>query len=731
MRASLLLLFSSSVGLPSPSLAVTDVAAPWKASPDAPDGQGQKFGLLDRRRRRSAINRAQDHGRNAYARKQDGKKVMTWISIVVLLKILFFFRSFASPFFDPLGLVIRASYYVWQLWRLSGGSVSALVAAFKLRTEEDDERKPLTRESRSFSFLAMEAVKNEPRKKRLPELVKFQRPFRRLARSALVLSASLCVVYLHCWSRTLSAFDTSRGGGLVCQGIFLPLQVLSLLVDQTSSLAACEQEGTCASEQLIWVLWALGISSHLFYYLINEFAGKHHKDYREPSIARKSSDSDITQNGSGAEMSDEDDDDGNVGLESNLSSPRSNQHGTMRRETWPSIAAATLTIQRLRQKDEQQPQDILPMVSWYSNMIFATGFDMLLASKVFLGRFDERKMQYALLRGTKGPTSETELARPLFDFSKERRSEGDSDGFWFDWMSDCGDGFHSSYQVARLLAQPSLDVVTPSHGTRALPRGKLLVIGGDLAYPGPTPFNYEQRFFRTFEDAMSPPPSYRKEHISIKKPALPVKGWDADAVAGDDGDALQNYEGPVTFIKTKLETSVPGNHDWFDGLAAYTRYILSRDWLGGWLIPQRTSYFALKLPKNWWLLGFDLALDDDINIEQFHFFANLAENDMQKDDNVVVASHVPHWVLEDYEEFKHDEKETNLRELIKSFLKIRVRLRLAGDLHHYTRHVPCEERSVQPQLVVSGAGGHFFIQLIRLEIGYESAKTISLEELQA
>lgn len=404
---------------------------------------------------------------------------------IIIATALFFYMFFLSTCSLMLGrLVIRASYYVWQLWRLSGGSVSALVAAFKLRTEEDDERKPLTRESRSFSFLAMEAVKNEPRKKRLPELVKFQRPFRRLARSALVLSASLCVVYLHCWSRTLSAFDTSRGGGLVCQGIFLPLQVLSLLVDQTSSLAACEQEGTCASEQLIWVLWALGISSHLFYYLINEFAGKHHKDYREPSIARKSSDSDITQNGSGAEMSDEDDDDGNVGLESNLSSPRSNQHGTMRRETWPSIAAATLTIQRLRQKDEQQPQDILPMVSWYSNMIFATGFDMLLASKVFLGRFDERKMQYALLRGTKGPTSETELARPLFDFSKERRSEGDSNDFWFDWMSDCGDGFHSSYQVARLLAQPSLDVVSPSHGTRALPRGKLLVIGGDLAYPG-------------------------------------------------------------------------------------------------------------------------------------------------------------------------------------------------------------------------------------------------------
>ena len=397
---------------------------------------------------------------------------------IIIATALFFYMFFLSTCSLLLGrFVIRALYYVWQFWKLSGGSVSALVAAFKLRTEDDDGMKPLTRESRSYSFLAIEAIKNEPRRKKMPELVKFQRPFRRLTRSALVLSASLCVVYSHCWSRHMSAFDTS---GLVCQGIFLPLQITSLLVDQTSFHATCEQEGTCASEHLIWVLWAVGISSHLFYYLMNEFAGKHHKDYREPSIS-----SGIMRNGSGVEMPDGDDHDGNVGLESDSSSPRSTQHDTRRQETWPSFAAAT--IQRLRQKGEHHhPQDILPMVSWYSNIIFTTGFDMLLAFKIFLGRFDERKMQYALLRGTNGSgsTSKTDSARPLFDFSKERRNEGDSSGFWFDWMSDCGDGFHSSYQVARLLAQPSLDVVSPSHGTLSLPRGKLLVIGGDLAYPG-------------------------------------------------------------------------------------------------------------------------------------------------------------------------------------------------------------------------------------------------------
>ena len=55
-------------------------------------------------------------------------------------------------------------------------------------------------------------------------------------------------------------------------------------------------------------------------------------------------------------------------------------------------------------------------------------------------------------------------------------------------------------------------------------------------------------------------------------------------------------------------------------------------------MPQRTSYFALALPKGWWLLGFDLALDDDINIEQFHFFAKLAKS-MKPDDAVIIVSH--------------------------------------------------------------------------------------------
>lgn len=63
--------------------------------------------------------------------------------------------------------------------------------------------------------------------------------------------------------------------------------------------------------------------------------------------------------------------------------------------------------------------------------------------------------------------------------------------------------------------------------------------------------------------------------------------------------------------------------DWFDGLQTFMRYICHRSWLGGWLMPQKKSYFALQLPKRWWVFGLDLALHGDIDVYQFKFFSEL------------------------------------------------------------------------------------------------------------
>ena len=64
---------------------------------------------------------------------------------------------------------------------------------------------------------------------------------------------------------------------------------------------------------------------------------------------------------------------------------------------------------------------------------------------------------------------------------------GDED-FWFDYAADTGDGFDATFTVATLLAQPALSI---DGVDGPLPRGELLVFGGDEVYPAATAQAYE------------------------------------------------------------------------------------------------------------------------------------------------------------------------------------------------------------------------------------------------
>ncbi len=52
--------------------------------------------------------------------------------------------------------------------------------------------------------------------------------------------------------------------------------------------------------------------------------------------------------------------------------------------------------------------------------------------------------------------------------------EDDQKAVWIDFVADLGDGFDATYAIASLLSQESLVV-----GDVTLPRGQLLVMGGD------------------------------------------------------------------------------------------------------------------------------------------------------------------------------------------------------------------------------------------------------------
>jgi len=340
---------------------------------------------------------------------------------------------------------------------------------------------------------------------------------------------------------------------------------------------------------------------------------------------------------------------------------------------------------------DDQPTDIQPMVSWYSIMQFSTVVNLLVSLKLFLGRFDMR-----VLHNKVRFTEEKQRVHTHF---------ADRSELWFDFAADVGDGFHPTYEMARLMAQPSLDLTyTGTEGNAeggdgfparsvTLPRGNLLILGGDLAYPGPSYETYTKRLLRPFEDALPPSGTERQRSLPTNKPTM---------------QELKSYRGPQAFC-------IPGNHDWYDGLEMFLRMICCSKWLGGWLLPQTTSYFALQLPHGWWLFGLDNGLAQDIDVPQFQYFSWVVEHHVGPQDRVIVVTHEPGWVLDNYFGGK---TQRNVQDLVRYVVGDRCVLRLAGDIHHYTRHVPVKRPSLGegvhpsqappgPVLVVSGGGGAF------------------------
>ncbi len=296
------------------------------------------------------------------------------------------------------------------------------------------------------------------------------------------------------------------------------------------------------------------------------------------------------------------------------------------------------------------------MVRWYDpRLLIQTGVRVAIATVV--GQIaDYREVQAAL-----DPIGDDPL-HGAFDYS----GHASADGFWFDYVSDIGDGWHSSHTVARQLARPEID----AGGTRT-ERGQLLVMGGDEIYPGPSPQAYADRLI------------------------------DPYASACKNGEAF-----------TADLFALPGNHDWYDGLKAFTgTFCTARrndrehpgSRIGHWHTRQTRSYFALKLPENWWLCAVDIQLAADLNAAQIEYFSDIARFAMQPGDNITLCSPVPSWVFAKVRDPAALETFTEISDMLSAH-GARVRVALTGDLHHYSRYAPVD---TGPALITAGGGGAF------------------------
>ncbi|MFN2576270.1 MAG: metallophosphoesterase [Pyrinomonadaceae bacterium] len=231
---------------------------------------------------------------------------------------------------------------------------------------------------------------------------------------------------------------------------------------------------------------------------------------------------------------------------------------------------------------------------------------------------------------------------------------------WLDYISDTGDGWDSTYSVAYHASRPQLNLAGHDDPTV---RGSVLVFGGDEVYPTASRQVYRDRLIDPFVSA------------------------------------LPETESPNPHV-----FAIPGNHDWYDSLVSFTRLFCSRRWFGGWQTRQSRSYFALKLPQRWWLIGTDVQLDSDVDIPQVRYFKRVAKR-MNDGDRIILCTAEPHWIYARiYGKDDRNYTEDNLAFLEnKIFCNQQIAVYLSGDLHHYRRHAT----DGGLQKITAGGGGGF------------------------
>lgn len=323
----------------------------------------------------------------------------------------------------------------------------------------------------------------------------------------------------------------------------------------------------------------------------------------------------------------------------------------------------------------QEPPNRRRPVAWYSPPVLWQAGRELVQSASFQRNLDRRETFSPVLQ-------------PL-DFSSRKASSAQP--FWFDFMSDTGDGGNATFTVAQALLKRELTVPHPDGGPAlTLPEGELLILGGDLAYPTASPEEYQYRFIEPFALARDPHSRFARH--------------DPDA-------AMATAESPHKFI-----AGIPQNHDWFDSASTFCRYFVNYDKgaVNGARTPQRQTWFAARLPQGFWLLALDFALVGDIDRQQLEAFMALLkagqDGGIQPGDDVLLLYPEPYWTrpLGDGASAGYPKRYQRLEAAIEA-AGARIRLRLAGDLHHYARESlaldPLTQRDTH--LVTCGVGGSF------------------------
>lgn len=295
-----------------------------------------------------------------------------------------------------------------------------------------------------------------------------------------------------------------------------------------------------------------------------------------------------------------------------------------------------------------------PMTGWFNPVLISKLLLHVMVSGVF-GQYADRRLIHAAL----DQVGDEELRSRA---NLTGRLQHDQDGaLWIDYVADLGDGFDATYAIAYLLAQESLEI--EGHH---LPRGQVLIMGGDQVYPDASRKDYADRLQTPYKWAFPNNKSADAPH-------------------------------PPVYL-------IPGNHDWYDGLGLFLALFCRRDdlKLGSWRSVQRRSYFAIQLTDKWWIWAIDIQLMEDIDQPQADYFQSIAKG-MAERSNIILCTAAPGWLVAEKEHrgsFNAMGYAASIAD--KAEKELKVLAVLSGDTHHYSRY------SCGPiQFITSGGGGAF------------------------
>lgn len=286
----------------------------------------------------------------------------------------------------------------------------------------------------------------------------------------------------------------------------------------------------------------------------------------------------------------------------------------------------------------------IKMVKWFSPGILAqTGVETLLSS--LFGKFADSRNLEAFSKKSEE-----------FDYSQEKE-------LWVDYVADLGDGWNSTYSVAKLLSFKNLKLAFGSkeHNTE---RGRVLIMGGDQVYPSASRDEYLERMVFPYECALPSSAKGEEQHLF----------------------------------------AIPGNHDWYDGLQSFQRLFCQKRWIGGRETRQGRSYFYLKLPGNWKVIALDIQFSSDIDHTQKEYFLGIVETLTSKD-KVILCIAEPTWLRDAMDSERGERNVEFLERKIVEKTKNPIHLYIAGDLHYYNRYESGD--GLKRQKITAGGGGAF------------------------